>query len=351
MVAAPAVGQSLPTVPTPSLPAVPTVVPNLPKPPALPAPSLPSAPSVPSLPRVPSSQSVPAVPAIGAPGGSSESVIPTGGSGGGGGSRGTAGGRAAGGGSRGGGSAPAASGRAGGGNGAASGRQGGSGSGSGSAAARSAEGPADPSERRAEARRDRRLRASVQPLAGCIGGLPRAERRVLTLRAGLGRERPHTRRRVAQILRVSTRRVSRLERRGVRRLRGLERAGHCKGDGGIAAGDIGGGTIPAEQAATLGALVATGLGAGSLAVVAARELKGSSGSQPDRIEVKSERESSGVVTPKRAPLAAGAEPLRPRPPAAIVERGGADLTLPLLILVAVAALVFAARAVRRSGAA
>ena len=34
--------------------------------------------------------------------------------------------------------------------------------------------------------------------------------------------------------------------------------------------------------------------------------------------------------------------------AAIVERGGADLTLPLLLLAALVALVFAARAVHRS---
>jgi hypothetical protein len=332
MVAAPAVAQSLPPVPTPSLPAIPTVVPSLPKPPALPTPALPSAPSVPG---------------VGSQGGSSGSIIPTGGSGGvsgGGGSSGTAGrgGRAAGGGSRSGGSGAASSApRAGGGNRAATGGQGGS----GSATVGPTEGPASPREQRAETRRDRRLRANVRPLEGCVGALRRAERRVLRLRAGLGDERPHTRRRVAQILRVSTRRVSRLERRGVRRLRGLVRAGRCSGDG-IPAGDTGGGTIPTDQAATLGALAATGFGAGSLAVLAARELKGSSGTRSDRIEVKSERKSSGRATP----AAPRAEAVKPPPPAAILERGGADLTLPLLILVAVGALVFVLRSVRRSGA-
>lgn len=342
MVAAPAVAQNLPPVPTPSLPAIPTVVPSLPKPPALPTPSAPSAPSVPI---VPSSPSVPSVPRVGSPGGSSQSIIPTGVSGGGasggGGSGGSAGGggRVAGGGSRGGGSGSAASaGRAGGGNGAGTGRQGGS----GSAAARAAHGSAR--ERRAEVRRDRRLRAMVRPLEGCVGALPRAEGRVLTLRAGLGSERPQTRRRVAQILRVSTRRVTRLERRGVRRLHVLVRAGRCSASS-IPAGDIGGGTLP-DQAAALGALAATGVGAGSLAVFAARELKGSSGSHSDRIEVKSERESSSSETAKTAPLADGEDPVNPPPSGAIVERGGTNLTLPLLIVVAVVALGMAAE-VRR----
>jgi hypothetical protein len=205
-------------------------------------------------------------------------------------------------------------------------------------------GPADP-RWRAEVRRDRRLRAKVVRFQGCVGALPRPERRVLTLRAGLGRARPHTRLGVARILRVSTRRVRRLERRGVRRLRGLARAGSCSGAERIVAGASGGGTIPVEQAATLGGLAATGLGAGSLALFTARELRDLSGSLSDRVEVNAERESSGG----EARPAAGANPLAPWPPGAIVERGGPDMTLMLLILAAVVALVFTVRAVRRSG--
>jgi hypothetical protein len=173
---------------------------------------------------------------------------------------------------------------------------------------------------------------------------------VLTLRAGLGRERPHTRQGVALVLRISTRRVGRLERRGVRRLRGLVRAGRCSGEeAGIAAGDIGGATLPAEQAATLGGLAATGLGAGSLALFTVRELRGLSGSLSDRVEVKRERASSGNEPPAKVPPAAAAGPAAPPPAAAIVERGGPDLTLVLVILAAVVAVVFAVRGVRSSG--
>jgi hypothetical protein len=186
--------------------------------------------------------------------------------------------------------------------------------------------------------------------SSCVGALPRPEQRVLTLRAGLGSERPHTRRGAAQILRVSPRRVGRLERRGVRRMRALVRAGRCSDAGGIAAGDIGGGAIPVGPATTLGELAATGLGVGSLAVAAARELKGSRGNSQDTVQVKSERESSDDAPAKAAPPAAGPQPLQARPPAAIVERGGSDLTLPLLLLTALLAVGFAARSVRRSGA-
>jgi hypothetical protein len=235
--------------------------------------------------------------------------------------------------------------RAGGGNRAASTGRGGIGS--GSTTARTAQRSADP-RARAVARRDRRLRARVRRFEGCIGTLPRPERRVLTLRAGLGGERPQTRRRVARTLRVSTRRVRRLEHRGIRRLRALVRAGRCSADeNGIVSGGDGGGTMPADQAAALGGLAATGLGAGTVGLVAARALRGLSGTPSDRVEVKSERESSGGTTRKPETADAGAEPLRPRPPAAIVERGGKDLTLPLLMLALVAALAFAVRAAGR----
>jgi hypothetical protein len=196
-------------------------------------------------------------------------------------------------------------------------------------------------------RRDRRLRAVVLRVESCVGALPRPERRVLTLRAGLGRARPHTRQGTARILRVSTRRVARLERRGVRRLRGLVRAGRCSGAGDIAVADSGGGTI---SAATLGELAATGLGAGTLAVFTARELRGLGGRLSDSVRVESKRDSSGEAPAMTGP-APGAEAAAPPPPGAIVERGGADLTLPLLILLALAALVFAARSARRSDAA
>jgi hypothetical protein len=184
-------------------------------------------------------------------------------------------------------------------------------------------------------RRDRRLRSRVRRFEACIGALPRSQRRVLRLRAGVGGERPQTRRRVARTLQVSTRRVRRLEHRGIRRLRGLARAGHCSAD----EHGIVGGTIQA-----LGGLAATGLGG----LIAARALRGLSGTAPDRVEVKSERESSGDTTRKPGSADAGAEPLKPRPPGAILERDGRDLTLPLLLLTMAAALVIAVFAVGRN---
>jgi sigma-70-like protein len=67
----------------------------------------------------------------------------------------------------------------------------------------------------------------VQRFNGCLGQLPRSERRVLDLRAGVGRLRPHSRSEVARITHLRRARVVTLERRGLRRLRALNRAGAC----------------------------------------------------------------------------------------------------------------------------
>lgn len=334
--AVPAFGQGLPSVPTPSLPAVP----NLPAPPAVPLPQPPAVPAVPSLPDVPDVPALPSVPAVpgsgGLQGASSESVTSTGGSGGGssGGGATSAGGRAAGGSDRGGAGATAPGPRTAGGSGTAAGRRG------GSAPARTTRRSAD---RRVEARRDQRLRKKVLRLTGCIGALPQRERRVLTLRAGLGDDRPQTRRRVARTLHLSGERVRRLERSGVRRLRRLVLAGRCsaaENEGAI------GGATAADRAAALGGLAASGFGVGALGLIAARTLTGSSGTTSDRVEVKSERKSSegGAREPALAPDA------RRLPPglAAIVDDGSADLTLPLLGLVALVGIFAAGRAVRRT---
>jgi hypothetical protein len=58
--------------------------------------------------------------------------------------------------------------------------------------------------------------------------MPRAERRVLTLRAGVGAARTHSRTEVARIMHLRRARVIRLERRGLRRLGALGRAGACQ---------------------------------------------------------------------------------------------------------------------------
>jgi hypothetical protein len=101
------------------------------------------------------------------------------------------------------------------------------------------------------------------------------QRRVLVLRSGFGRARPHSRRSVARMLDLRVRRVGHIERHGLREARTLSHAGACGGSGGSAM--AGGGT----------ALVAGGGGSsGSVgtiggAVVRAPGDSGSSGS-PNR---------------------------------------------------------------------
>jgi hypothetical protein len=76
-------------------------------------------------------------------------------------------------------------------------------------------------------KRDRALRRDVLRLQGCLASVPRAERRVLVLRAGVGGPRPRSRARVARITHLRRARVALLERRGLRRLRALGRSGGC----------------------------------------------------------------------------------------------------------------------------
>jgi hypothetical protein len=65
------------------------------------------------------------------------------------------------------------------------------------------------------------LRADVLARRSCLDALPRAERRVLVLRAGVGAAAPRSRGTVARRLDVTVRRVRYLERSGLRRLRTL----------------------------------------------------------------------------------------------------------------------------------
>jgi hypothetical protein len=76
-------------------------------------------------------------------------------------------------------------------------------------------------------RRDKRLRETVAKTSGCLDDLASAERRVLTLRAGVGAGRPQSRRGVARRLDISVRRVARLENAGLRHLRRLGARGGC----------------------------------------------------------------------------------------------------------------------------
>jgi hypothetical protein len=171
-------------------------------------------------------------------------------------------------------------------------------------------------------------------LGACLDGLPALERRVLVLRSGLGSRRPRSRAGVGRALDLSARRVGRLERRGLRRLRGLAR-GHCAGE-------------PAQLVAFMPAPawdMATSVSAARGPFAAPRS--------EDRIEVKGEQESSDSGRDEvPAELAApGAPRSAVPPPAAVVRRpgdGGIDLTLPLIALAALLGIALAVRSSLRT---
>jgi hypothetical protein len=75
--------------------------------------------------------------------------------------------------------------------------------------------------------RERRLRRAVRRLEPCLDVVSSFQRRVLVLRSGLGKARPHTRRGTAHRLGVSLPRVTRAERRGVRAISRADRATGC----------------------------------------------------------------------------------------------------------------------------
>jgi hypothetical protein len=107
-------------------------------------------------------------------------------------------------------------------------------------------------------KRDRALRDAVLRFAGCLDSVPSSERRVLSLRAGIGAAQTRTRAQVARITGLSSRRVAKLERRGLKRLRGLGRSGHCSPAASTeSAGALAGQTVPGlpgagPQSAVLG---------------------------------------------------------------------------------------------------
>ena len=71
------------------------------------------------------------------------------------------------------------------------------------------------------------LRETVASAGRCLDDLSAAQRRVLTLRAGVGAGPPRSRGGVARRLDISVRRVARLEGTGLSRLRALARSGGC----------------------------------------------------------------------------------------------------------------------------
>jgi hypothetical protein len=181
----------------------------------------------------------------------------------------------------------------------------------------------DPGNARAQLRdRDRDLRRTVLVHEACLGQMPRGERRVLTLRAGLGLAHPRTRAQVQRITGLPRTRVVAIERRGLKRLRVLAQAGGCA---------VASSAAPAR-------VDATGVGAAGLPQTADRVAF-------PKISVLGGRESSASRTPSPPPPASSPDAGRPllhAPDSAV------DLA-PVLLFVLLGALVFGVvREARRS---
>lgn len=101
---------------------------------------------------------------------------------------------------------------------------------------------------------DRKLRATVEELSGCLYAIPLFERGVLRLRTGLGGKKGLSRAQVARRLNASRAGVRRAERRGVRGLRRAARTGGCGSSSAGSAGSSVGLTIPVL--ATVGGAIA-----------------------------------------------------------------------------------------------
>jgi hypothetical protein len=169
--------------------------------------------------------------------------------------------------------------------------------------------------------RDRDLRRAVLSHEACLGQMPRGERRVLTLRAGVGLAHPRSRAQVQRITGLPRTRVAALERSGLRRLRSLAQAGGC----GQAAS-----TAPGTLAPPTGVSVAHGI---------------ANGASIPRIGVLGERQSSASVTTASPPPDGSSDSGRPllHAPDSAVDLG------PILLFVLLAGFVFAAvREARRS---
>ena len=104
------------------------------------------------------------------------------------------------------------------------------------------------------------LRREIRRLRGCLSVLSRFERRVLTLRAGVGGRRPLSSARVARRLRAPRQRVIDAEHLGLARLRAAGSIGACDGGGTATGASAGGGPLVASTASGPGALVASVVG-------------------------------------------------------------------------------------------
>lgn len=168
--------------------------------------------------------------------------------------------------------------------------------------------------------RDRQLRRAVLGHEACLGQMPRGERRVLTLRAGVGLAHPRSRAQVQRITGLPRTRIAALERSGLRRLRSLAQADGC-GQAASAA--------PGRVAPVNGVSDARGI---------------PDGAAIPRIAVLGASESNGAGTPPAPPTGSpdAQRPLLHAPDGAV------DLA-PAILFVLLAGLVFVAvREARRS---
>jgi hypothetical protein len=167
---------------------------------------------------------------------------------------------------------------------------------------------------------DRDLRRTVLGHEACLGQMPRGERRVLTLRAGVGLAHPRSRAQVQRITGLRRARVTALERSGLQRLRSLAKAGGCGQASSAAPGDV---------------TPVTG-------VSGARGIP--DGASIPRIAVLGARESNGAGTPSAPPTGSPDS----RRPLLHAPDGAVDLA-PAILFVLLAGLVFAVvREARRS---
>jgi len=200
----------------------------------------------------------------------------------------------------------------------AAGQSGTSASGAGKSGSSSGEDPGNAPARPGDRERD--LRRTVLGHEACLGQMPRGERRVLTLRAGVGLAHPRSRAQVQRITGLRRARVAALERAGLQRLRSLARAGGC-GQAASAAPDS----------------VAPPTG-----VSGARAIP--DGASIPRIAVLGARESNGAETPPAPPAGSPAA----QRPLLHAPDGAVDLA-PAILFVLLAGLVFAVvREARRS---
>jgi hypothetical protein len=156
------------------------------------------------------------------------------------------------------------------------------------------------------------LRQAVLRHEGCLAQLPRAERRVLRLRAGVGIDHVRSRADVMRITGLSRKRVVAIERSAMKRLSTLARAGRC-------------GSAPGSSTTSVD---------GTSAAAPRRPSASAHLRQSPRIAVRHERNASREPAPRSQPSSGDSRPLLGTPDDA------RDLA-PIVLAVALAAVLFA----------